>query len=99
MTATAALSIDGVGNGGGPILVHLDVDLLDPAVMPAKEPVTGGVGLTWEEAADLVTALLASPRVVALEVCEYNPDRDPGGACGRQLVELLAGAVTRRFRA
>jgi arginase family enzyme len=98
MKATAALAIDGVENGDGPILVHLDVDLLDPAVMPAKEPLTGGVGLSWDEASDLVTALLASPRVVALEVCEYNPDRDPGGACARRLVDLLARAVTRRFR-
>jgi arginase family enzyme len=67
--------------------------------MPAKEPLTGGVGLSWEEASDLVTALLASPRVVALEVCEYNPHRDPGGACARKLVDLLARAMTRRFRA
>ncbi|HWW94532.1 MAG TPA: arginase family protein [Vicinamibacteria bacterium] len=99
MKATAALAVDGVENGDGPILVHLDVDLLDPSVMPAKEPLTGGVGLSWEEASDLVTALLASPRVVALEVCEYNPDRDPGDACARKLVDLLARAVTRRFRA
>jgi arginase len=99
MGATAALAIDGVENNDGPILVHLDVDLLDPHVMAAKEPLTGGTGLSWEEASDLLAALLASPRVVGLEVCEYNPDRDKDGACARKLVDLLARAVARRFRA
>lgn len=33
-----------------------------------------------------------------LNVAEFNPDRDPGGACARQLVDLLARAVARRFR-
>lgn len=99
MKAAAARALDCVGNGDGPVLVHFDVDLIDPAEMPGKDPLTPGVGLSWEEAADLVAGLVASPRVVALEVAEFNPERDPEGKYARRLVELLAKAVARRFRA
>jgi arginase family enzyme len=74
------------------------VDVLDPAEMSAKQPLTPGVGLTFPELRNLLTALMASPRVVALEVVEFSPDRDPDGVLARQLVDLLAEAVGRRFR-
>lgn len=98
MRATAALALDAVANGDGPIVVHLDVDVIDPAEMPAKEDSTPGPGLTSDEASDLVTALLASPRVVAFVVCEYQPARDPDLACGRRLVDLVVRAVARHAR-
>jgi arginase len=98
MKATAALALDAVRNGDGPVVVHLDVDVIDPREMPAKETVTSGTGLTWSEASDLLTALLASPRVVALEVCEYQPAGDEALALGRRLVELIARAVARHAR-
>ena len=98
MRATAALALDAVANADGPLVVHLDVDVIDPGEMPAKESYTPGAGLTWAEASDLVTALLASPRVAAFLVCEYQPARDPDLVYGRRLVELIARAVSRHFR-
>jgi arginase len=98
MRVAAALALDAVENDDGPLVVHLDVDVIDPEEMPAKTSVTPGAGLSLADASDLVTALLASPRVVALEVVEYQPERDPGRACGRGLVELIARAVSRRLR-
>jgi len=99
MRVSAALALDGVANGDGPVLVHLDVDVIDPAEMPAINGSTPGAGLTYAETAELVTALLASPRVVALEVCELQPGRDPDGACARRVIDLLVRAITRRLRA
>jgi arginase len=99
MRTTASLALDGVENGDGPILVHLDVDLLDPSDMAAKEPLAPGPGLSWDEASDLLTALLASPRVVALQVTEFNPSLDPDGTAARKLVAIIARAVLRRLRA
>ena len=93
MRATAALALDGVNNEDGPILVHMDVDVIDPAEMPGKTMLTPGRGLSLQEASDLVTALLASPRVVALLLSEFNPGKDPDGRCARHLVELLAQAL------
>jgi arginase len=98
MRVAAALALDAVENDDGPIVVHLDVDVIDPGEMPAKTSVTPGIGLTISEASDLVTALVASPRVAALEVVEYQPDRDPDRSCARALVDLVARAVSRRLR-
>lgn len=97
MRVTSALALDGVGNADGPVVVHLDVDVIDAADMPVKSA-TPGTGLSLPETSDLLTALLASPRVVALEVCEFVPDRDQGGASARKLVEMIVRAVGRRLR-
>ena len=98
MRVTAALALEGVENSDGPVVVHLDVDAIDPAEMPAHDVTTPGPALSLAEVSDLVTALVASPRVVALEVAEYNPARDPEGIHARKLVDLIARAVARRLR-
>jgi arginase len=99
MRATAALALDAVENEDGPLVVHLDVDVIDPAEMPAKGSQTGGAALSLAEVSDLLTALVASPRTVALEVAEFQPTKDPDGACAARVVELIARAVARRLRA
>jgi len=98
MRVAAALALDGVGNGDGPILVHLDVDVIDAVEMPAKQFLTPGKGLAYAEVSDLVTAILASPRVVALEVTEYDPSRDPQGEHARKIVSLVVRAAARRLQ-
>ena len=52
----------------GPVFVHLDLDVLDPALMPAAFGVAGG--WTWEE---LEAALLALPGLVGIEVTGCAP--------------------------
>ena len=99
MRAAAALALDGVANGDGPVLVHLDVDVIDVSEMPAKQYLTPGDGLTVAEVSDLVTAIVASPRVVALEVTEYDPSRDPDGSHARKVVDLVVRAAGRRLHA
>ena len=98
MRVAAALALDGVGNDDGPILVHLDVDVIDTAEMPAKQYLTPGAGLAYAEVSDLLTAIVASPRVVALEVTEYDPSRDPQGEHARKVVDLIVRAAGRRLR-
>jgi arginase len=98
MRVSAALVLEGVENGDGPVVIHLDVDVIDPAEMPAKDVTTPGAALSLAEVSDLVTAIVASPRVVALEVAEYNPARDPERTHARKLVDLITRAVARRLR-
>jgi arginase family enzyme len=81
------------------VIVHVDVDVIDPAEMPAKTVITPGPGLSFSETSDLLTALVASPRVVALTVCELQPALDPDGTCARRVVELITRALSRRLRA
>lgn len=69
-------------------LLHFDVDAIDAAIMPAvdsPEP----AGLTLDEAATILRALIASPRCVALQVTIYDPGLDEYLESGRRLVELL----------
>jgi arginase len=100
MAAAAALALDGVGNEDGPLVAHLDVDVIDPKEMWAKSALCPGEALSLAEVSDLLTGVLSSPRVVALEVCEYDPDRDDAElTCARRIVELVARAVARRLRA
>jgi arginase len=99
MRVTGALALDAVGNEDGPIVVHLDVDLVDATEMPAKQALTPGQGLSWAEAEELLTCLLVSPRVVALFVAEYEPERDPERKIAGRWVELLVRCVTRRLAA
>ena len=56
------------GSISGPVFVHLDVDVLDPSLMPAAFPAPGG--WTWER---LEEALLALPDVVGIEVTGCAP--------------------------
>jgi arginase len=98
MRVTAALAMDAVENGDGPVVVHLDVDAVDPAEMPAHDVVTPGPALSLAEVSDLVTALVASPRVMAFDIAEYNPHRDPEGVHARKVVDLVVRAVARRLR-
>jgi arginase len=97
--AAAEGALEAIRNDAGPVLVHFDVDVLDPEVMPAKDSVTAGRGLLWGEAETLVRTLLCSPRVAALEVCEFNPSKDAGGESARRLVALLERGIAARVGA
>jgi arginase len=78
----------GVGTGvphEGPVYVHLDVDVLDPSVMPAKFPAPGGM-----QPDELRAALAAlNDRLVGIEVTALE---DPGKA------ELVAGILEPLWR-
>jgi arginase len=73
--------------------IHLDVDVLDPAVMPAVDSPEPG-GLSLEELSEILRGLLGSGRAVGMHVAIYDPDRDSEGTAARGLVDLLAGAFS-----
>ena len=75
--------------------MHLDVDVLDDALMPAVDYRHPG-GLSWQEAAEILGGLLASDRARGLEVTIFNPRLDPGGGIARRLSDLLTSSVLRR---
>lgn len=74
----------------GPFWLHLDVDVLDQAIFPATDYLQPG-GLDWDELAALLGPLTASDALVGASLACYNPDKDPGLACGRRLVAALTG--------
>ncbi|MGH3689761.1 MAG: arginase family protein [Microbacterium sp.] len=71
--------------------LQLDVDVLDPTVMPAVDsPDAGGIG-----AAEL-TALLRelAPRAIGASITVFDPDLDPDGRYARLLVEILTDGLS-----
>jgi len=99
VAASAEAALRAIGDDALPVLVHFDVDVLDPEVLAAKDTITPGRGLDWDEAQALLVSLAASPRVVAVEVCEFNPSKDPGGRDARRLVALLEAMLAGRAAA
>ena len=75
-----------------PFWLFLDVDALDPAVFPATDALIGD-GLDWDELEALAGPLARSPRLLGVVTTCYNPEKDPGGACGRRLGRFLEGIV------
>lgn len=75
---------------GGRVLIALDVDALDPAIMPAAIGRTPG-GLSYWDVIGLVRGAAARSDVVAMDVVEFMPARDIDGL-GAMLVAGLVAA-------
>ena len=75
-----------------PFWLFLDVDALDPAVFPATDALIGD-GLDWDEVEALAGPLARSPNLLGIVATCYNPEKDPGGNCGRRLGQFLEGVV------
>ena len=77
--------------------IHIDVDVLDPKIMPAVDSFDPG-GMQFAELEDTLALALASPRVVGMEMTIYDPDLDADGHVGEQLVAMLERAFVRAGR-
>ncbi|GHH15009.1 arginase family protein [Streptomyces lanatus] len=72
--------------------VHLDVDVLDDAVMPAVDYRQPG-GLSWGELESVLVTALGEPGAVGFDVTIFNPRLDPDGRIAGQLAECLRRAL------
>jgi len=91
-TATAVEAERRLAADPGTAWLHLDLDVLDEAAMPAvtyRQP----RGLSWDALAELLAPLARSPALVGMSVSDLEPDRDPDGSIARRVVALLAAAV------
>ena len=75
----------GAGRGGW---LHLDLDVLDPASLPAVTyPQPGGPD--WDQLAAALRPLARSPRLLGVSVADFRPDLDPTGQLANRVVDLL----------
>ncbi|WP_155055849.1 arginase family protein [Streptomyces blattellae] len=82
------------GGGSAGYWLHLDVDVLDDAVMPAVDYRLDG-GLSWEELETVLGLALSGP-AVGFDVAIFNPRLDPEGTIAARLTEcLLRGFASR----
>jgi arginase len=68
--------------------IHLDVDVLSAAVMPAVDSPQPG-GLMPGDLVGLLTPLIHHPQALGIDVSIYDPALDPDRSCARRLVGLL----------
>jgi arginase len=88
--AAAERAADRLGRDGKRFWVHLDVDVLDEAEMPATDYLMPG-GLDWDELELLMRPLGASPSLAGFSLGCVNPEKDPDG----QYVERTHGLLAR----
>jgi arginase len=70
--------------------VHLDVDVLDPSVMPAVDSPDPG-GLDVDQLLALLRPLTGA--MVGLQVCVFDPDLDPDGSLAHLLASVLVASL------
>lgn len=73
--------------------VHLDVDILDAAIMPAVDsPDPGGIDHAQLQA--LLRPLLAAPSCVGIDIGIFDPDLDPDGVYATALTDTLVASFS-----
>jgi agmatinase len=73
-------------------LVTIDCDGLDPTIAPAVGwPEPGG--LTFTQIATIVRALARASRIAALDITEFQPDRDIAGMTSLTISRLLLNTI------
>lgn len=72
--------------------IHLDVDVLDDAIMPAVDYRMPD-GLSWQELETVLHAALRSGRAAGLNITIFNPGLDRDGRIARALVDSLGRAL------
>jgi arginase len=72
--------------------VHLDLDVLDNAVMPAVDSPQPG-GLPPDQLVLLLRELLATDLAYGMDVTIYDPELDPDGSCAALVTEVLEKAL------
>jgi arginase len=96
-SAMAVLDVADVGGWAppdGPIHLHVDLDVIDPADMPAHNYAADG-GPSAAAVTDALVALMSTGRAVAVSFSTWNPalpDADRAAAVTRGIVAALAGA-------
>lgn len=73
--------------------VHLDLDVLDEAVLPATDYLMPG-GLTWPVLEDLLHPLVHADQFAGLSIACLNPQKDPGGRCAHGVADSLVRVLS-----
>jgi arginase len=80
------------------IMVHLDVDAIDPHMFPLAN-VPNSTGVTFEQMMRALKVFLANEKVAGLTIAEVNPNHDPElamvGSLAGEIVNMLAARVAK----
>jgi arginase len=95
--AAAAREALGYASGQGTrgFWIHFDADVLDDTIMPAVDYRLPG-GLNWLEIEHVLSAALAHPRAVGMEITIFNPRLDTDGKVLRAFMDMLTSAFLNK---
>jgi arginase len=72
--------------------VHVDVDVLDPAVMPAVDAPSQG-GIAFPELELLLAGLVESPHCLGVELTVFDPDYDTDGSYAEEITSAVVSGL------
>ena len=72
--------------------VHVDVDVLDPAVMPAVDAPEPG-GIAFPELELLLAGLVDSPHCLGVEITVFDPDYDTDGSYAEEITAAVVSGL------
>ena len=79
-------------------MLHLDLDVIAQEDFSASNVPSSG-GLNYSDVKESLAEFARNKNLLALDVAQYNPDKDAGGAAARKIVDLLAEVLAARFAA
>ncbi len=85
-------AVSAVSRNSDTVLVHVDLDILDPGVAPAAGLPSPG-GLTGTELGQALSAMLGQSKAAALSIASYRADMDDDGGTLSQVMEAILLAV------
>jgi hypothetical protein len=95
---TAREAVDRIHGRHMPFVLHYDVDVISsPEFTACGFPAEGS--LCAAHVREALAEVVASPQLLAIELCEYFPELDADGSAARFLVEMFAEALAGRLRA
>jgi len=94
--ACAREALERIHGTAGPFILHFDVDVVSSEDLPAVD-VPGSGGLRADEVRQALEVFTTEKNLSAIEVTEYNPERDADGSAARFLVEMLVAALAKRL--
>ena len=77
---------------GAEVIICLDLDALDPSIMPAVIGRTAG-GLSYWQVLELIAGVAEKARIAGFDMVEFMPDRDVDGLGAMTAVQLLAAVI------
>ncbi len=97
-TAAAQNALAQLHTGSREFMLHLDLDVIAQEDFRATN-LPGSGGLSFAEVQASLSEFAKQKNLLALDVAQYNPDKDPDGSAAKKLIDFLAEALSARFAA
>jgi len=79
-------------------MLHVDLDVIAQEELPAVNVPDSG-GLSFAEVQNSLSEFVKQKSLLALDIAQYNPDKDTNGSAARKVVDLLTEGLAARLAA